>query len=59
MTNRDGILIPESAGHQPVGGIGTQTFSLCAQWSCTPLNKCPRISEQNVRWAHKAQPCGP
>ena len=37
MTNRDGILILESAGHQPVGGIGTQTFSLCAQRSCTPL----------------------
>ena len=27
MTNRDGILILESAGHQPVGGIGTQTFT--------------------------------
>jgi hypothetical protein len=59
MINRDGILILESAGHQPVGGIGTQTFSLCAQRSCTPLNKRPRISGQNVRWAHRAQPCVP
>ena len=28
MTNRDGILILESAGHQPVGGIGTA--ALCS-----------------------------
>ena len=42
MTNRDGILILESAGHEPVGGIGTQTFSLYAQRSCTPLNKRPQ-----------------
>ena len=29
MTNRDGILILESAGHQPVGGIGAQGPALC------------------------------
>src|SRR6266446_8401087 len=35
---------------------GTQTYSLCAQRSCTPLSK---RSGQNVRWAHRTQPCVP
>jgi len=52
MTSRDGILILESAGHQPVGGIGTQTFSLCAQRSCTPLlgKKITLTSKSNLRF---------
>ena len=59
MINYNGILIVRSAGCQLVGSTETQTFSVCVQRSCTPLNKRLRISGQNVRWAHRAQPCVP
>jgi hypothetical protein len=64
MKCSDGILTLGSAHCQPALRLPVaqgehKLSSLCAQRSCTPLSKRGGINRQNVRWAHRAEPCTP